>query len=317
MVIRRQQVDLKTLAGWAAVGLSASLACFWAFWGSVESFHEGWYYPSLWKNLALMIGQYLSPMFVFVLLAVVSIRSPRLGAAAHLLFAFFITIIFRSVGIMLIFGVPLVAGAALYWIGHTDPKRWAYSLVIGFPLLTMIGAGIGPARTLMTRTDDGYRGARLSAGNGVNLVWAPEGPGWAQSGVDWHEAHDFCGRLSADGVSLGDSANMIWRLPTLDELVRSGARHGANVGGMLDTVAMKATYTVLPDKETPLWNPYSRIVYWWSATEKDTSLAYLYCYNGAVFSQNKKVRADYYGFRAVREATSADSILLKAVSPEK
>ncbi|MBI5266528.1 MAG: DUF1566 domain-containing protein [candidate division Zixibacteria bacterium] len=311
-----RRVGYRSMAGWLAIGISTAMACFWAFWGCVEGFHEGWYYHSLLKNLALMIGQYLSPMFVFMMLAAVSIRSPRLGAAAHLLFGFFITIIFRNVGIMLVFGVPLLVGGILYWIGQTEPKRWAYSLVIGFPLVTMLGAGIGPASTLISRIDDGYRGARLVRENGVGLVWAPQGPGWSQTGVNWFEANDQCERLNANGDSLCDTAVRMWRLPSLDELVRSGARHGTNVGGALDTLTMKAIYSLLPDKETPLWNRYSRVAYWWSSTEKDTTLAWMYCYNGAIFPQSKIMRPDYYGFRAVRSATPADSTLRSTVAPE-
>ena len=45
--------------GWTGVGLSTLAACAWAFWGIIENFHEGWYYPSLWGNLGLMLSQYL------------------------------------------------------------------------------------------------------------------------------------------------------------------------------------------------------------------------------------------------------------------
>jgi len=34
----------RQIAGWIAVGLSAAITCFWAFWGIIENFHEGWYY---------------------------------------------------------------------------------------------------------------------------------------------------------------------------------------------------------------------------------------------------------------------------------
>jgi hypothetical protein len=124
---------------------------------------------------------------------------------------------------------------------------------------------------VLTRVDDGERSARLIAGNGVSLVWAPQGPGWnwqqpwggypswqslALYGVppigledkpgygrqgDENEnivfatAEDMlqtslCSYLSADGSTLLDEPQHIWRMPTTDELVRSLGRHGENAG---------------------------------------------------------------------------------------
>src|SRR6266508_4308910 len=40
------------ISGWLAVGVSTTIACFWAMWGIVENFHEGWFYDSLLANLA-------------------------------------------------------------------------------------------------------------------------------------------------------------------------------------------------------------------------------------------------------------------------
>jgi hypothetical protein len=52
------------IVGWSAVSISTLVAGFWGFWGSIENFHEGWFSPGLWKNLALMFVQYLSPMII-------------------------------------------------------------------------------------------------------------------------------------------------------------------------------------------------------------------------------------------------------------
>jgi hypothetical protein len=54
----------------------------WAVWGSVENFFEGWYYPSLLQNVGLLLLQYLSPMLIFLALAVAAIRWPRSGGRA-------------------------------------------------------------------------------------------------------------------------------------------------------------------------------------------------------------------------------------------
>jgi hypothetical protein len=313
MISPRRQVDMRTLAGWMGVGLSVAMACFWAFWGSMENFHEGWFNPDLGRNLALMFAQYLSPMILFILLGAASISYPRLGAAAHLLFGMFLSIIFRNVGVVMVFGVPLLLVAVLYWFGRVEPKRIAYWLMVGLPLVTAIGFSVGPGWRTFTRIDDGYRGARLIDGNGVRLVWAPSGPGWPSNGVSWFDAVTAAERLSFDGLTVVDTPTHIWRLPTLDEVVRSAARHGLNAGGTLDSTGLQPTYTVWPDKETPLWDQHSMIIYWWTATEKDSAQAYLTSYNGGLFPQNKKVGLGYYGFRAVRDPIPADSILPNAV----
>ena len=56
-----KQLDKRQIVGWVAVGLSIVITCFWAFWGIIETFHEGWYYESLLSNLGLTFVQYLSP----------------------------------------------------------------------------------------------------------------------------------------------------------------------------------------------------------------------------------------------------------------
>ena len=73
----------RLILGWSAVGLSTVLAGFWAFWGAIENFHEGWYYRSMWMNLAMMIAQYLLPVFLFVGAAIVAIRWRRPGGLLH------------------------------------------------------------------------------------------------------------------------------------------------------------------------------------------------------------------------------------------
>jgi hypothetical protein len=65
------------------VGFSVIITCFWAFWGIIENFHEGWYYPDLLSNVGLMLVQYLSPMLVFMALTLISISWPRIGGALH------------------------------------------------------------------------------------------------------------------------------------------------------------------------------------------------------------------------------------------
>ena len=96
-------------------------------------------------------------------------------------------------------------------------------------------------------------------------------------------------------------AQGIWRLPTVDEAVRSMARHGLNSGGVWDTEAGTATYQTPPDKESPLWSVYSQVIYWWTATEVDSERAYIIVYNGQVWPRAKQFGPDYLGYRCVKQ----------------
>ena len=115
---------------------------------------------------------------------------------------------------------------------------------------------------ILARVDDGERGMRRITGTDVDLIWAPSGPGWnwlqdfggypswnklAWYGVEpvgmetKHESGVFasqadmdaaglCSYLSADGLTLMDESQDIWRMPTVDEMVASLALHGENCG---------------------------------------------------------------------------------------
>ena len=189
--------------GWAAIAISAGFACIWAWWGSIENFHEGWYYPSIWRNLGLLLVQYLSPMLIVMLISIAALAWPRLAlllmgtcasTAGWLLGNLHIT----SAAVVLI-AIPLLLVGALYQFGRPRPRRWAWRCLIGLPLATVIVSGAYPGWMAMHRFDDGNYGMRLISGNGVTLVWAPQGPGWPEEGASWNAAMDNCARLSADG----------------------------------------------------------------------------------------------------------------------
>ena len=293
----------RKVVGWIAVGLSITITCFWAFWGIIENFHEGWYYESWLSNLGLMFVQYLSPMLIFMGVTLVSIRWPRLGGGLHailaLLAAWFFQAFSNAATFLLI--VPLIGIGVLYWFGRPQPRRIAVSLAIGLPLLTLTVSGIGPVLRVSQRIDDGNLGARLVQGNGVNLIWAPDGPGWPRAGVDWHEAQQVCQYLSEDGLTPAPVPQHIWRLPTVDEAVRSSARHGKNSGGVWDAGTAKATYQTSPGKESPLWNVHSQVIYWWTATEVDEEHAYMIVYDGKVWPRAKGFSPAYLGYRCVKQ----------------
>ena len=284
------------------MGLSIVITCFWAFWGIVENFHEGWYYEALLSNLGLMFVQYLSPMLIFMGLALISILWPRQGAGLHVVLALLALVFFRAptnAAAFLII-VPLIGMGALYWFGRPQPRKRAVFLAVGLPLLTLVAFGIGPAIRVSQRLDDGNLQARLVRGNGVALTWAPDGPGWPREGAGWYEGQQACEYLSEDGLTLAPTPQHVWRLPTVDEAVRSMARHGQNSAGVWDAETAQASYAVTPDKESPLWNVHSQVIYWWTDTELENGRAYIIVYDGRVWPRAKDYGPAYLGFRCVK-----------------
>ena len=295
-------VDRGRIRGWTAVSISVVLACLWAFWGGTENFHEGWYRDALLSNVALMVVQYLGPMLVFMGVALFSIYRPRLGAGLHLALALLAAWFFKAFSNAATFLVilPLIGLGALYWFGEPRPRTTAAALVIGLPLLTLIVSGIGPAIRVSQRLDDGNLQARTVQGNGVALTWAPAGPGWPRTGGNWYEGSRACRDLREDGQSVASVPQHAWRLPTADEAVRSMARHGNNSGGEWNAENAAATYQTTPDKESPLWNVHSPVIYWWTATEVDEERAYIVVYDGKVLPRSKEFGPAYLGFRCVK-----------------
>ncbi|MCD6287271.1 MAG: DUF1566 domain-containing protein [Anaerolineae bacterium] len=294
--------DKRQTVGWVAVGLSITITCVWAFWGIIENFHEGWYYESLQSNVGLMFVQYLSPMLIFMGVTLISVLWPRFGGGMHVIFAVLAAWFFQAFAnaatFLLI--VPLIGLGALHWFGRPQPRKLAVSLAAGLPVLTLTIFGIAPVLRVCQRIDDGNLQARLVHGNGAGLIWAPDGPGWPRAGADWHQAQQVCQYLSEDGLTPATAPQHIWRLPTADEAVRSMARHGQNSGGVWDAESAKATYGTTPDKESPLWNVHSQVIYWWTATEVDEEHAYMIVYDGKVWSRSKQFGPAYLGFRCVR-----------------
>jgi hypothetical protein len=303
-----KRFDRRQIVGWIAVGLSTLITCIWSVWGILENFHEGCWYPSLWSNLGLMLAQYLSPMLLFMGVTLVSIRWPRYGAGLHVLLSLGAAWFFgasSNAGVFLIM-VPLVGIGVLYWFGRPEPRKAAVALATGLPILVLIVAGIEPVLRVRQRFDDGNLQARLVHGNGVQLTWAPDGPGWPRQGADWYAAQQACQHLSEDGLATASTPQHIWRLPTVDEAVRSMARHGQNSAGVWDADAARATYQTPPDKESPLWNVYSQVIYWWTATEVDEDRAYIIVYDGRVWPRSKDFGPAYLGFRCVRTTDSTE-----------
>jgi len=289
------------IIGWTAVGFSTLITSVWAFWGITENFHEGWYLASFWMNIGLMFVQYLSPMLLFAVTAVISIRWGKIGAALHVVMAVVVAGFFHlnnAAAYLLI--LPFLGIGGLYWFSRLQNKRLAYSVAVGIPFVILVVSGIGPVVRVSQRVDDGDRQARMVQGNGIGLVWAPAGQGWPNKGKDWFEAMHTCQYLSGDGLTLEAAPQNIWRLPTVDEVVRSMALHGKNSGGIWDAESEQAAYKVKPDKESPLWDVQSQVIYWWTSTEINLDEAYIIVYDGKVWPRSKDFGPAYLGYRCVK-----------------
>jgi hypothetical protein len=308
------------ILGWVAVGIATFVSSLWAFWGIYESFHEGWYFKSLSENLALTV-KYLAIMLVSVALSVIALRWPRTGGSLYQLFGvgFCVWILMtrRVLSLIVVLGwlralLPVLIVGILFWAGRPTPVSLAYKISLLLPLLVALGFAIEPATRIAGRVDDGNRGLRVVQGNGVKLVWAPEGPGWPNPdprdriwvtqwrGPTWEEAQRVCRYLTADGTAIASAPQDIWRLPTVEEVVRSMTRHGSNCGGIWNFVSGEASYMTMPDKESPLWNPYSPIIYWWTSSQPSSNQAYSVDFNGKIYKRNKESNLGSQGFRAVR-----------------
>jgi hypothetical protein len=188
------------LPGYIATALVIFATSMLTLWGVGEMYYEGWWGP--WSE------RLLYPMFAAASLGLtlVAITWPRAGGwllivtggiwtawwwgrAAHvgwltvawLLGAFPVSGLFVVIGVLFLFEGRF--RRRLRAEGWKPSNRWVrrnlrYVLAAGFPLLITAALCGYWLPILLTRMDDGDRGARLIEGNGVMLVWAPAGPGW-------------------------------------------------------------------------------------------------------------------------------------------
>jgi hypothetical protein len=119
--------------GWMAVGISVLIMCLWAFWGTAEAFHEGWYYRSLWANLRLTTVQYLRPWLLLLFPALVALRWPRLALPFFLTLAMAAALYYRRGAGVVLIALPLAILGALFRFGHPNPKRWAWRALLILP----------------------------------------------------------------------------------------------------------------------------------------------------------------------------------------
>ncbi|MEL7499485.1 MAG: DUF1566 domain-containing protein [Planctomycetota bacterium] len=292
--------------GWSGIILMTAATGFWAFWGTIEAFHEGWCRPDLSERLMQTLF-YLLPSLVLGSMSAICIASPRSGSivcflssAALLAWVIFEQATFSWFILLTLIGIPFLFGL-LFWFGEVKPKRWAFLISIGLPFLLIIACGIEPVIRVSNRFDDGERGLRNIEGNGVTLVWAPAGPGWSRDGkVTWQDATERVRFLSEDGSQLMEQPQNIWRLPTRKEIVCSLTRANANAGGHWDTSVENANYRMTPDKESPIWDPLAPLIYLWTSESASDDRAWIVVYHGGVYAKPKNMGSPSLGFRAVR-----------------
>lgn len=295
---------LQMVLGWIAVAIIIIFSSLWAYWGGIENFHEGWYSKNIWENIGMMFLQYWLVSLIFTLIGLIGVRFTIvalplcivIGIAAAV---FFSGASFSTLWVMII--IPCAALGLLFFFGRAKPKKLAYILISVLPVaILIITSTIGIIR-ISQRIDDGNYGQRKVETENVCLVWAPRGPGWPDKGTGYYDAKEICARLNEDGTELLDEKVYIWRLPGVDEAVASQMLHGENAGGIWDTENKKAEYKLTPDKETPLWDQHSKIIYYWTDTMASKDSAYIIVYNGGVFTRRANNSYGYLSFRAVKD----------------
>jgi len=342
---------LKKLPGWIGTGLITFLNAIWLYWGLGEAFYEGWGVPETPWFLFLAIG------FAAIILSVVTIKFPYFGGglliAAGLFFAIWWLIpgiktgfyslsvalerLFLSGGFTIV-GILFILDAIYNPKKDLSEKPWYIRnlrliLTIGIPLLVLIIVFSVNLPVVLTRIDDGNRSSRRIVGYKVDLIWAPEGPGWnwkqdfggypswnalASYGIEplgldsdklpaenanaqIMEELGLCAFLSEDGKQLLDEPQYIWRLPSVDEITGSLSLHNENSRCSWDGEIGKLSCDLHTDKETPLWAPDQPPVYYWAADPLNDEDAYYVSYTGYVSHQPKTWGNPRHGYRCVKE----------------
>jgi hypothetical protein len=342
---------LRKLPGWIGTGIITLLNGLWMVWGIGEAFYEGWGVPETPWFL------YLSIAVAAMLFSVLAILLPFIGGGilvlAGLAFAIWWIVPGLTQGLYTLSTVAgrlflsagfTIVGAMFILDGSLNPRKkgehkpWVLKNIrlltaIGIPLI--VGAVVAGFNlpTVLTRVDDGDRSARLIEGEGVALVWAPEGPGWnwkqdfggypswdalALYGVEplgldadkleGQHADEtnmaetgLCAYLDESGENLMDEPQYIWRMPTAEEIAGSLSLHNENAGCTWSGETGKLSCTLNPDKETPLWAPDGQPVYYWAADAYDDEEAYFVSYTGYVNFQPKSWGNPRHGYRCVKE----------------
>jgi len=342
---------MRKIPGWIGTALITFLNAIWLYWGLGEVFYEGWGVPDTPWFLFLSIAA------AAMLFTVIAIYLPYIGGGilvtAGLAFAIWWLVPSITHGLYRLSTVMgrLILSAGFTCVGvlfildgrfNSKTKRKHQSwiirnlrlvIAIGIPLLVgLVVAGVN-LPTVLTRINDGDSSARLIEGNGVALVWAPDGPGWnwkqdfggypswdslasygiSPLGLDsskFETSHatesdmariGLCAFLDESGTKLMNEPPHIWRMPTVDEIARSLTLHNENAGCAWDGSVGRLICSLNPDKETPLWAPDEPPVYYWTADAANSEEAYYVSYTAYVAFQPKDWGNPRHGYRCVKD----------------
>ncbi|PWH15734.1 MAG: hypothetical protein DDG60_05285 [Anaerolineae bacterium] len=335
------------LPGCLAAALMTLTTCLWTFWGISELYYEGWGLPFP-QPLA-----YLVPAALCLALSLLTLRQPRTGGWVLLLGGAAFTLLWWGLawrrlgapkpaallGMIPVSALLCVTGGLFLLEARYRARtgatgvggRTSLLLAGGLPLLVVLTVTVSELPPLLHRHDDGMRGPRRITAPGVDLLWAPQGPGWnwkqpwggypswnalalygkpplgLEPKNEWNaqfrdmQTTGLCAYLSADGLTLLETPQFVWRMPTVEELLRSLTRDGHSANCRWNGNLGPAPCAILPDKETPLWDPAAPPVYYWAAEEFDSEQAYFVNYRGVVNIQPKDFGNPRHGYRCVRE----------------
>jgi hypothetical protein len=228
----------------------------------------------------------------------------------------------RSLGYLIVYGLSfLVAvGVTVHFVpllsSRYDDGDLGERLIEGNGV-TLVWAPAGPGWPqgipATIENSDTFQWANLSwneiAFYGISPVGIEEKPGFKAEDateVDM-QLTGLCRYLSGNGLSLMVVPQDIWRLPTTDEIVRSLVRRGGNAGCVWDGESNHADCEIQPNKDSPLWNPATSPIYYYSSEDYSDLAAWYVPYTGGglfggmIGSQSKNGGNSRHGYRCVRE----------------
>jgi hypothetical protein len=275
-------MKFKTIIGWITASISFLILVLWTYWGINEAFHEGWFHTSFLKNLGLTFIQYLSIPIIFLVISLIALYYKRIGTVFYIILGIFSFFFFGSLAGSLLIFIPLILFALGYYFGEFKFKKIISYSFIGIFFIIILLFGIPQFIRVENRFNDNDFGERVVN----NLTWAGQGDGFPLNGTNWYTAQRNCEELGL-------------RLPTTNEIVYSLTRGNVNSGGYFNK-KYEVQYKIKPDKETPLWNPHSQVIYYWTNETTDEERAYLVAYNGVILKRSMKFGPNYQGYRCVK-----------------
>ena len=176
--------NLYNLPGLIVSSLMILFTLFWTFWGTAEMYHEGWW--GAWYNRL----PYLVPIILTLIPTIVAFKWPIVGGIVISCVGLFALFFFSSgvsvIGLTIaLVGSGFIVDALIKRRTHINDvplsrwhQHWRSVTVISGVIIIFIVVSMINLPVVLTRIDDGDRGARLIEGPYITLIWAPEGPGW-------------------------------------------------------------------------------------------------------------------------------------------